>query len=81
VKRKAENMDFKLSDLMELLQLDETTTRKMLKDAGSDLDERAHNPNVSIPQEEVAALASDMGDTLQGRLLANLLKQPPKSGL
>ena len=74
-------MDFKLSDLMELLQLDETTDRKMLKAAGSDLDERAHNPNVSITQEEVAALASDMSDTRQGRLLANLLKQPPKSGL
>ena len=74
-------MDFRLSDLMELLQLDETTTRKMLKDAGSNLDERAHNPNVNISQEEVAALASDMGDTRQGRLLANFLKQPPKSGL
>ena len=73
-------MDIKLSEVMNILNQDEETTRKMLNKAGADLDEQASDPNISLSREEIASLATEQGNTREGQLLSALLKRPPGVG-
>ena len=73
-------MDNKLSKVMKILNQDEETTRKMLNKVGADLDEQASDPNIILSREEIAALATEQGNTRKGQLLSALLKRPPGVG-
>lgn len=68
-------MSYKLSELMQVLKLNEPATRKMLIDAGADLNELASDPGETVSCEDVIALWHDRANTREGRLLAELLKE------
>ncbi len=59
-------MEIKLSEIMKILHQDEATTRKMLNQAGADLDEQANDPNITLSREEIASLATAKGQYAQG---------------
>ena len=73
-------MEFKLSELLKILNLDEQATHKLLNKVGLDLEEKLNDPNSTLTREEVAAMATDLGDTREGQLISELLKRPPSVG-
>jgi len=65
---------YKLSDIMERLEMDEKTLRLLFKGVGADLDAEATNPDEEIPYEDVVALFADRAGSKEGKALGDLLR-------
>ncbi len=65
---------YTIKDIVNCLKLDETTVRKLLIDAGVELDENAINPNEVISRTDLVSLWYDRAETREGRLLSKLLE-------
>jgi hypothetical protein len=65
---------YKLSEIMQVLKLNEPATRKLLIDVGANLAELDQDPSEAVSREDVIALWHDRADQREGRLLAQLLK-------
>lgn len=64
---------YTVGELAQVLKIHERTTRKLLNDAGSSLDEYSENPAETVTRAQVWDLFADRAGTREGRLLAGLL--------
>ena len=67
-------MSFTIAEIMDVLRLNEPATRKMLIDAGADLNELASDPSETVTRADVINLYTDRAAMREGRLLAGLLE-------
>jgi len=70
----AHPITYTLSEVMEQVQLDETTLRKLLVDVGVDLDKTARDPNETVTEKDLIALLADRAGSKEGDLLADFLR-------
>jgi hypothetical protein len=64
---------YTINDLMKLLSLSEVGIRKLLVDAGIEIDESKSDPQEIIPYEDFRKLWISLANRPEGRLLATLL--------
>jgi hypothetical protein len=64
---------YKISEIMAALKLNEASVRKLLVDTGAPIAELDQNTQEAVTREDVIALAFDRADTREGRLLSKLL--------
>jgi hypothetical protein len=65
--------EYSLADIMELLKIDEKTTRKLIKKAGIEIELSKSDPNEVISYEDYRKLWVSRANRREGRLLATLL--------
>jgi hypothetical protein len=70
----AHPIEYKLSEMITLLELDEPIVRKLFKDVGVDLDVTAHNLDEIIFRKDVIALFADRAGSKEGKILADFLR-------
>ena len=70
----AHPITYTLSEVMEKVQLDEPTLRKLLVDVGVDLDKTTQNPNETVNEKDLIALLADRAGSKEGDLLADFLR-------
>lgn len=68
-------MDYKISEIVAGLKIPEVMVRKLLRDAGADIDELKSNPQETVTREAVIDLWADRVGTREQRLLSKLLKE------
>jgi len=64
----------KISEMIDLLNLEESIVRKLFKDVGTDLDETISNPAETITRKDVIALFADRAGSKEGKALADFLR-------
>ena len=70
----AHPIEYKLSEMITLLDLEEPIVRKLFKDVGVDLDVKISNPDEIILRKDVVALFADRAGSKEGKLLADFLR-------
>ncbi len=65
---------YKISEMIDLLNLEESIVRKLFKDVGTDLDETISNPAETITRKDVIALFADRAGSKEGKALADFLR-------
>ncbi|HEY9121992.1 MAG TPA: hypothetical protein VIM80_03265 [Brevefilum sp.] len=70
----AHPITYTLSEVMEKVQLDEPTLRKLLVDVGVGLDKTARDPNETVTEKDLIALLADRAGSKEGDLLADFLR-------
>ncbi len=70
----AHPIEYKLSEMISLLDLEEPIVRKLFKDVGVDLDVMVSNPEEIILRKDVIALFADRAGSKEGKLLADFLR-------
>ncbi|MDW7755814.1 MAG: hypothetical protein SCH68_11685 [Brevefilum sp.] len=70
----AHPITYTLSEVMEQVQLDEPTLRKLLVDVGVDLDKTARDPDERVTERDLIALLADRASSKEGDLLADFLR-------
>ena len=65
---------YKISEMIDLLNLEESIVRKLSKDVGTDLDETISNPAETITRKDVIALFADRAGSKEGKALADFLR-------
>ena len=67
-------MTYTISEIMQVLKLNEAAVRKLFVDAGANLAELDQDTSEAVTKADVIALWHDRADTREGRLLADLLR-------
>ena len=67
--------EFTIQELADCLLVPESMLRKMLNDAGANIDELANNPGELIPREKVINLIADHKSARVGIKLGELLRK------
>jgi len=70
----AHPIEYKLFEMIALLELEEPIVRKLFKDVGVDLDTTANNPDDIILRKDVIALFADRAGSKEGKILADFLR-------
>ena len=70
----AHPITFKLSDVMEKIELDEPTLRRLLVDVGVDIDKSTTDPDETVTYHDLVALLADRAGSKEGDLLGELLR-------
>lgn len=70
----AHPITYTLSEVMEKVQLDEPTLRRLLVDVGVDLDKTAQDPDETVTEKDLIALLADRAGSREGDLLADFLR-------
>ncbi|MDT8382511.1 MAG: hypothetical protein RQ728_09710 [Brevefilum sp.] len=70
----AHPITYTLSEVMEQVQLDEPTLRKLLVDVGVDLDKTAQDPDEKVTERDLIDLLADRAGSKEGDLLADFLR-------
>ena len=70
----AHPITYTLSEVMEKVQLDEPTLRKLLVDVGVDLDKTARDPVETVTEKDLIVLLADRAGSKEGDLLADFLR-------
>jgi hypothetical protein len=67
-------LTFTLSEVMNKLELDESTLRQLLVAVGVDLDEAVINPEETVTYHDLVALLADRAGSHEGDLLGDFLR-------
>ena len=70
----AHPIEYKLSEMIALLDLEEPIVRKLFKDVGVDLDVTVNNLDEIIYRKDVIALFADRAGSKEGKILADFLR-------
>jgi hypothetical protein len=70
----AHPITYTLSEVMEKVQLDEPTLRKLLVDVGVDLDKTTRDPKETVTEKDLITLLADRAGSKEGDLLADFLR-------
>lgn len=70
----AHPITYTLSEVMEKVQLDEPTLRKLLVDVGVNLDKTAQDTDETVTERDLIALLADRAGSKEGDLLADFLR-------
>ena len=70
----AHPITYKLSEVMEKLELDEPTLRQLLVDVGVEIDKRITNPDETVTYHDLVTLLADRAGSREGDLLGDLLR-------
>ena len=70
----AHPIKYQLSEMMTLLNLEETIVRRLFKDVGVDLDITISDPDEFITRKDVIALFADRAGSKEGKALADFLR-------
>jgi len=65
---------YKLSEIMDKLEMDEKTLRKLFTGVGVDLDIEISNPDENVTYEDVVALFADRAGSKEGKALGEFLR-------
>jgi len=70
----AHPITYKLSEVMEKLELDEPTLRQLLVDVGVEIDKTITDPDETVTYHDLVALLADRAGSREGDLLGDLLR-------
>ena len=70
----AHPIEYKLSEMITILDLEEPIVRKLFKDVGVNLDVTVNNPDEIILRKDVIALFADRAGSKEGKILADFLR-------
>ena len=70
----AHPITYRLSEVMEKLELDEPTLRQLLVDVGVDIDKSVTKPDEKVTYHDLVALLADRAGSKEGDLLGDLLR-------
>ncbi len=71
--------EYSLAEIMALLKIDEKSVRKLIKEAGIEIDLSKNDPSETIQYNDFRKLWVSRANRRDGRLLATLLVEPTTS--
>ena len=71
--------EYSLEELMTLLKIDEASIRRLIKEAGIEIDLSKNDPSETIQYDDFRKLWVSRANRRDGRLLATLLVEPTTS--